>query len=270
MSHVAHVAEATVRWYILEVCDRPIGRFVPGVVPLLPLPGRTSTNKFWSAQRHSRAGRFPPAPRPAASSQAAIADQSAVDEVAQAPESGEEMVEAAADEEECDDWFSRDLEGLLGEFGEEGFQGLPEPDERATDGAVAAGAAASSGGEVEPPVAPAEQAQCRAQSPARRKGAELTYYVPGGSISFYRSKSSFEAVCECKSHKRCVLTRTHRARVATPAGAPQVGGRTGRFSGRLVGKRRGMRRQARTLATRDVLVCARAAVALEEHDCLHS
>lgn len=226
MSHVAHVAEATVHWYILEVCDRPIGRFVPGVVPLLPVPGRTSTSKFWSAQRHSRAGRFPPAPRPAASAQAAIADESAVDDVAQAPESDEEMVGAAADEEEGDDWFSRDLEDLLGEFGEEeGFQGLPEPDERATDGAVAAGVAASSGGEVEPPLAPAEQAQHRDQSPAGRKGAELTYYVLGGSISFYRSKSSFEAVCECKSHKRCVLTRTHRARAAMPAGEAPVGGR---------------------------------------------
>lgn len=224
MSHVAHVDEASVQWHILEVCDRPIGRFVPGVVPLVPLLGRASTSKFWSARRHNRIGRFPTAPRLLASDLAAIAGQSAVDEEAPPPMSDEDMVEEAAEPEESDDdWFARGLGELIEEFGAEGFEGSLEPDAGTPEGVVVALGPAS--GDVAPPLAPAAQAQDQALSPAGRRGAELTYYVPGGSISFYRSKCSFEAVCECKSHKRCVLTRTHRGRPAGTSGAHPLGGR---------------------------------------------
>ena len=237
MSHVAHVDEASVHWHILEVCDRPIGRFVPGVVPLVPLPGRASTSKFWSARRHNRIGRFPAAPRPDASSLAAIADQSAVDAEAPPPMSDEEMVDEAAEPEEPGGWFDRDLEEMMDEFGENGFADLPAPDAGAPEGVLVA--VGPAGGEAAPPVDPAAPAQDPAPPPVGRRGAELTDSVPGGSISFYRSKCSFEAVCECRSHKRCVLTRTHRGRPAGTEGEHPLGGRPVAFLAAWLGNGEG-------------------------------
>ena len=56
-----------------------------------------------------------------------------------------------------------------------------------------------------------------------RRGAAVTYSVPGGSISYYESKGAFKAVCENRAHGRCVLTRTCKSRGVLPNGGPRGG-----------------------------------------------
>lgn len=79
-----------------------------------------------------------------------------------------------------------------------------------------AGEGALVAADVPPPPAPV--------GAAPRAYAAVSFYVRGGSISYYASKSCFEAVCGNRAHGRCVLTRTCNGKGGGKGGG-LVGGR---------------------------------------------
>lgn len=224
LSRVPLGMEGFVQWFVLEESARPIGRFLPGVVPLLPLPGHEGMHHFWSAMRSAPAPRLPPAPQ----GPAPLADQQppppAADDL---PDDGASENEGDLGEEDADSDGGGDVDNLAAlaeEFAEAGFEAPAAPARERAD--VAAPAEAPQPAPVEaaqpapaPDAPPAPVAERRA-----RTAAEVTYYVPGGSIAFYPSKACFQAVCECGAHGRCVLTRTHRSRQSAASDMP-IGGR---------------------------------------------
>ena len=136
-------------------------------------------------------------------------------------------------------------------------------------------------------VAPARMEAAAAAVPAVPKAApvrglvgmaEATFYAHGGKLSYYPSKSAFEAVCGNKEHRRCVLTRTSKGRAArggrVVAGRPcgflmcwlAAGGACSkeehkdkaRMTFSLAERQAARRRMAESLAGRDVLACERA------------
>ena len=220
---------ASVEWFVLEDSKRPVGTFVPGVVPLLPLPEHAGPQSFWSDERRRRVPRYPPHPSHGAGSsdaegQAALADAEPEEpnegDIGEALDPAEELLAELDDLAELAEAFVED----------DGFGGGLLP------GVGPRGAGAKESGEspavpqvqeVVPPLAELAHVEQPQQAKRPRRDAELTYYVPGGSISFYRSKMAFQAVCDCPAHGRCVLTRSCNARGRGPGGQA--------FGGRPVG-----------------------------------
>lgn len=216
---------ATVRWYSLEDSSRPIGVALPGIVPVLPLEGHSEPVRFWTDRGQGRIPRYPASQRvdgPQEGDEARLALEDAEDNV---PEPDEGLLDDADGEgAESHDELLADLAEQLAKGGFEDPE--PQPDTDGGDANASGAAAACSGAPEDPPAAPApaEDAGDAPQVPPR-KGASVTYFVPGGSISYYRSKSCFEAVCCAREHGRCVLTRTCRGRPSSGSGSNVVGGR---------------------------------------------
>ena len=196
------------KYYLLEYNGRPVANFVVDIVPVMPVSQESSSVQIW-----------PPKRKPA-----------------QRRRAGDEPAEALEDEVLAleDEARPQDEEDI-------GADGMDEAVDQSLDDAedllvpvdvVAAGAVegAAGGEEVpgvgEPPArqpgVAAEEAPPVPHAPPGR--ATVTYHVPGGSISYYASKSAFEAVCEVREHGRCVVTRTRNARI-TDADGRQYGGR---------------------------------------------
>ena len=70
--------------------------------------------------------------------------------------------------------------------------------------------------EVAPPAGAATVSSASSSSAARiiRESAEISCEVPGGRITYYKSKDSYQAVCSNPAHSNCVMTKTCRASAA--------------------------------------------------------
>lgn len=220
------------RFHKLEQQREPIGEFLPNIVPITPLSSEEVVYSVWPVNKR-RVPRHPPRPRGQDDHGVAAAP---LEENANDSASSGDECEEAGDPDEGD--FS--LEDALEEFLEEtatvgagGIGGVFEDN-------VAGGAASSSRDaepataaqtDAPPPPPPAPEAQPhRGAARAQRRSAEATCHMPGGSVSYYKSKSSFEAVCENRAHGRCVATRTSASRGLAADGFPR-GGAAHRFLG---------------------------------------
>lgn len=220
-------SEVSASWYMLASSTAPIGAFRPCVARAMRLPDCEMSVVIWKQGRRN-VPRHPPRPLDAPPTSGALVDGAA-------EETEEEEEEGRRPDDEEDDGFQveQELLALLEEVGELGEFGLGAAEEVAGDAAPPAPAGASdavvpaSRGDpeeaqiVEPPPPPLAAARPEARL---RRGADVVYQVPGGSISYYRSKSAFEAVCEHRDHGRCVLTRTSKSKKTGRDGVP-LGGR---------------------------------------------
>lgn len=219
-------AEVFVSWLVLECNAAAIGVFDPSAVCARRLPHCDQDHRIWE-EKPTRARRGRPG---GAQEFEPLGDGGAAGD-----EDEPEADESRPEEEVAGDGF--DLEAELQELleqaedlAEHGFMadgddvfGGEWPPEVA--GAVVARPAAADAAPPPAPPAPLSPpvALAAAAQPGNRRGAEVTYYVPGGSISFYRSKNAFEAVCDHPAHGRCVLTRTARGKAAGGEGIPRGG-----------------------------------------------
>lgn len=218
-------SEALVSWYLIESSSSAIGSFAPGTLHARPLPGTEQRTLFWKAAR-TVVRRIP-------RRLALVAG--GPDEVAGPPEDAEEEIDESRPEEDAPDEvfdLEADLVDMLeqaGELGEDGFpeSGLDLVVAHGVPPAVAAGSSGADDGAVlvalEVPPPPAAAPEGRREEHGPRGAAAITVQVPGGSISYYASKSAFQAVCEASAHGRCVLTRTCRAKGSGPGARPKGG-----------------------------------------------
>jgi hypothetical protein len=66
-------------------------------------------------------------------------------------------------------------------------------------------------------------ASAPASSAAAKVPGDAFAWVPGGKITFYDNKKSFEAVCSNPAHGRCVMTRTILPRLTKPSQGRPLG-----------------------------------------------
>lgn len=215
-------------WFELEDSCVPIGIMQPDVVLAHPLPSFASDFKLWPSGR-STAPRYPPS-RGDARSETNNEDNDGNESDPDADDAGDDDPPDALDEPDLlaegglEDALGGAIDLLSGVFGSaplaEPAHGGPEaetPPPQPTE----APAASSSG---QGPPASRQMEDMPGVAPAARRGAAVTFHVEGGSISYYSSKNAFEAVCQEKPHKRCVVTRTCRSKHNDADGIP-LGGR---------------------------------------------
>lgn len=215
-------------WYLLEATEVPVASVQPDLLPARLLQGVPANTDVWKAS-----GRAVPRHPPRPDSDPIFVDGG---DGGEEDEGGADLDHPSQSEEDADDddGFERDLEALLEEVQELGESGWGEiPVESAPAAAPTAAAAepvseeaAGQAAVVEeaPPPPPPRPSSSR-EGVAPRRGAAITVQCEGGSISYYASKSAFEAVCENKSHGRCVMTRTCRGKAASVEGGAPKGGR---------------------------------------------
>lgn len=223
-------AQIDIRFYQLQSYALPVAQVVPHMVPIEPLPTMATATQVWPVRRRAQRA-HPPKPRSSKTGDGPTAGDSEDG----GEQSADEAVAMDTGAEEFDDG------GLLEEAlaaSEElclaAFGGA-DPDEEATTTnpetapePVLAGSSRDPPRPPPPPAAAAEPAVGAAEQPGEeakpRRGADATVAMPGGTISFYRSKMAFEAVCDNKAHGRCVATRTARAKGGVGAdGHPRCG-----------------------------------------------
>lgn len=221
--------EVWATWYQLVDNMRPIAFLSPHRVPARRLAADEDGKKIWPARK--KVPNHPPKPRRTGSDQPALDDDPMAsggeDDPDDMAEPDHPMAESEGDlvsELEAALFAMESFEG----FGAEGTQ-VEEQQEAATEPAPApatAEPASSSSAEVPPPPPPsgAVAAAAPANQGALRRGAAVTIHCYGGSISFYRSKGAFEAVCLNPDHGRCVVTRTAKSKGLDSDGR-RVGGR---------------------------------------------
>lgn len=217
-------ASVEVSWYKLCASDAPIAPFQIHSLLVEPVEG-AHPSTIWPKKKRA-APRYPRRP---CDGQGGVAAEVLALEDGEAHESEEES-EASENE---DDGRPRDeMLGLLDEVEDFDFgAALEEPDREANEDAevqvvaplaedAPPAAAVALGTPVvvpPPPLVPAPGGGLG------RRSATVVFQVPGGSIAYYESKRSFEAVCDNPSHGRCVVTRTKNHRGQTPDGHPKGG-----------------------------------------------
>lgn len=221
-----HTAEVFATWFELDSSPVAIGVFEAQEVTAIPLPRTEQHRLVWKVGARPLP-RHPPRPASRSSATEAPTGEAANED----DEADESRPEEHVDGEETDvEEQLRELLEEAGEFAEEGFALAPAaPDAPAAPPSqVVAAAPAASSNEAVPaepaPLSPMVVANAPPPVAHPRKGAEVTYIVPGGTISYYSSKRAFEAVCCERAHGRCVLTRTARGKSAA-AGRFSAGGR---------------------------------------------
>lgn len=220
-------AKVSIDWYQILSSPRPIGLFRANVVAISPMPG-AGASQLRPATGAKGRPRHPPAPRGAdgpheygaaeveAERLGAIADDD-IDVVDSEDEEEESDAELAQLLEEVADW-SAGGDGVV--EGKEAAPVEPKEDE-AMEAALAPEVA---GGEEQAPEASVPPPPPPAVGEGRpRRGATVSVAMPGGTVAYYASKQSFEAVCDHRSHGRCVLTRTKHAKGKTAAGLAKGG-----------------------------------------------
>lgn len=226
LSKLGDSSRVTASWFILESNPRPVGSVMPRSVSVQPAHGLEAESSVW--KQRSRA---PPRHRPHRHGAGGAPAADAGDEEMSDHEEPDPM-NAGGDEDEVVQ-AEQALANLLDEaqeLAEEGF--LPgdvdppgaEADAAASGDQIPGGGAgpADLDAQAAPPAPPVPH-DAAPDGGRRRGAAEVTYYVPGGSISFYASKMAYQAVCENREHARCVLTRTCHPRGLTAAGLPKGG-----------------------------------------------
>lgn len=206
------------RWYRLQSNGRAVAQVTPDLVPIELHPGLPDASRVWPIARRRAARQHPPPPKAPAS--APIEDGDGQDPGEISPDEGADVEQPAEEEDRGSLLREALLRGEELEFG--GLEGKEPARENPVGRAMgsAGGAAAPDGSQPPPPPPPQPDAAIDAFEPevpgarpgGARKGAEVTMYVPGGSISFYSSKMAFEAVCDNPAHGRCVVTRTCRGK----------------------------------------------------------
>lgn len=216
------------RWYILESDARPVASVAPQAVQVAPLPAQAAASKVWPRKRRA-AGRHPPRPKqgPLGAADAALED--AQDGALTSEDEG-----AMGEAEEADFQLEAELHGLLEEAEALAQSGLnladaevearPSADAAEPSGSANAPApiAADAPSAEEAPPPPAMVVP-RGVGRGERSSAIVTFVCPGGTISYYTSKNAFEAVCDNKSHRRCVATRSSNGRGTGDGGFPRAG-----------------------------------------------
>lgn len=227
MRLVHDCVEVQVSWYKLEETLAPIGAFNPNTVAVLPLDAALEPTAIWPP-RPRAAPKYPPRRSPVGGE---VAGESLVpiedEEVSEDPEvfDSQEPVTEAEDPDEFED-LDAALAEVLEVYDEEASaEAVPLVPVVAPD-AEALVQPENAPAPEEPAPPPAPKAEAGRQRRGVRGSATLTFHVAGGSISYYPSKTAFEAVCNHPEHGRCVVTRTSRA---------MAGSRRGPESGRPVG-----------------------------------
>lgn len=217
-------ARVLISWYRLESNTVPVASVKPDMVSIVPLEGCELDADLWQTRRRA-VPRHPPRPVQRGDSvspergDGQPADDLGAD-VSEASDSSDEAMDLEAG-------LRAILEGaeLLAESGFDAS--VAAGAEAAPEEAAAAESPAGDAVVEHSPMPPPPEAPPAADGPGeavrRRRGAEVTFYVEGGSISYYASKNAFEAVCENKAHGRCVLTRTCRQKGTTADGFPRGG-----------------------------------------------
>lgn len=213
----------TAKWYMLEESERWAGEFgAPNVVPVLPVDG-AEQQRIWPPPPRA-APRFPPRPRRAGDGPG-DGDHDAREDPP------DPLLEQDGEEEPWEALGEEEVAIAEAELLSEELLQLSEAPPVASEPDAAPDATASSAPVQSSPQeamvaapAPPEPAGDGIAGAAARRGAAVTLQCPGGSISYYPSKQAFEAVCQCRDHGRCVLTRTRRGKQRR-AGAPVEGGR---------------------------------------------
>lgn len=214
----------SIQFYKVATRKRALGAFVPHTIVIMPL-GANGPLVVWPPQRR-------PAPRHARRLAGAA--------LGALPALFDGAPEELDDESEDDDIpplqpeGDFDLDGGLAELLEEAevllSQGVCGPlpadvDEHGEPAASASVAPPAPQEHAPPPpalAAPAAAPGEGARGGRARRSAAATCHVIGGSVSFYHSKMSFEAVCDNRLHGRCVATRGVRPQGLVD-GVPRAG-----------------------------------------------
>lgn len=216
------------RWYILESDPRPVSSVVPHTVQVRPLAAHAGATKVWPRRRRA-AGRHPPRPQEGAHGAVVAAVEDAEDAALMSEDEG-----AMGEAEGSDFRLEAELSGLLEEAEVLGHSGLhvadahkeaqPSPNAAQPSGsAVAPAPGAATAPLVEEAPPPPAVVVHRGAGKGARSSATVTFICPGGSVSFYNSKHAFEAVCDNRSHGRCVATRSCSGRGTGEGGFPRSG-----------------------------------------------
>lgn len=220
-------AKVTVEWYFLEETERAVAKFNVGEVELTPAPDAPKASVIWPPRRRA-APMHPPRPMSlaeplaadpveAGSSPPAVEDIGMEDNEASPDEEDDDLEDDGEEDGDLAEMLAEVLDGAERSAAEESIAApAPQGGAANAEGNEAAGSAEGAAEAVAPPIGMAAGPQ--------RKGAIVTMHVIGGSISYYPSKNSFEAVCDNRDHGRCVLTRTRRGK-PNPAGGAPLGGR---------------------------------------------
>ena len=220
--------QLSARLWIVEEATRPLGAFIPHIVPVISSPGADTMEQVYGRRRKAvvRGGG---GPAPAAAPAEAIRDgdedelepDADVDEDTSVMPPGEVDAEGAA----ADVAWGADL--LLGMYdmplavpaecpAEEDRPPMPEP--------LAAGPVADEPPPLPPPLAAPPQPppvaiampklrgsgvqrQGGASGSRQRGNATATALLAGGRISFYTSNCNFVAYCKHEGHDSCIWTK---------------------------------------------------------------
>eukprot|EP00971_Amphidinium_carterae_P175667 3481791-Amphidinium_carterae.1 len=229
-----------VAWWQLENSTRPLPSLDPEYVSVVPLEVQSS--QVWPLQCNRKSTRKVPRGHTSAAS----ASSHAVPEVVSDAEQIMELDDSASDEWEIvpaeenentdlllraeilQDWVENFVHSDAGPV--QGAAQHTEPEDELQDGSCSGGMPIDDA--TNAPVVAAESAQSSTivevashgnglrgpQNPRAAAlrttciGAEITIQVGTGRLSFYPSKSCFEAVCGNRAHGRCVMSRTNRCR----------------------------------------------------------
>lgn len=203
----------SVRFWVLETGPLPIVTFVPGAITAC-CSGHEAV-QFWPPSRRQRAR------RPQLGG-AAIKPDTLLDNEAPESELGsDESWDPSEPENESEGGGDDNLAILDNILADELVEGV-NLEEVLADGGGLAGAEGQAPAEppsevAQPPAPPPVASSSRAASAnaegiaeptARRRGrATAAAVLPGGSVAYYESKRSFQAVCDNALHGSCVLTR---------------------------------------------------------------
>lgn len=224
---IGRCQKVSVSWCKLVVNKRAIAEVRPSCVPIVPL---LDLGESCLRPRSSRrVGRHPPQPRRPGDLEDApgvLMDGEAGDDTTDDNRSEDDAGEIDQPDQELLDLLDEVADFAFASAGAGGAAaGVGEPPVVDGPGSADAGdtgevapAAPPLAGDAPPPPPPA------ADQPAGVRGAAtVTFLCPGGSVSFYPSKGSFQAICEHPGHNRCVLTRTCKSHGFTPDGLPKGG-----------------------------------------------
>lgn len=217
--------QVLVEFYKLEENYVAIGRFVLSTVPALRLRELGSVS-LWPLRAPRAQGHRP---MPSSGSAGPMPEDIVADQELMVGDEGMRDESTPDDEEDLHDSLSEQLEHILEEAGVllEPVEVVQPPEQGIEGRPIVANVAPLA--DI-PPVPPVGRRNSQLSAPedgsvrVMRSAAEITYIVPGGSISYYTSKGAFQAVCDAPGHGRCVLTRTAKAKKIGLAGE-DLGGR---------------------------------------------
>lgn len=210
-------------WYQLEETSRAVGTFQAHTVSVTPMDGVVMASRVWP-RRQRAAPRHPPRPPGANPGSPSVPAGAIFD--AGAGSSGDEEGQAPSDGDSSEEEdLLEGLEAMLSELMSDAEEESEASGAAASSGQAAAAPASAPAEVVAPPPPPPSAAPADgAHRDARpRRGATATVQTDGGSLSYYPSKSAFEAVCDNPHHGRCVLTRTSKAKPDNRSGMTQGG-----------------------------------------------